>query len=175
MSIDALQLGAEVVRRAADKGQTVTNFSLQKLAYFCHGWHLAFLNAPLVNERFQAWLLGPLLPTLFHTYKPFSCNPISATHPIVSRQAFLPADSDSAQLIDAVLDTYGEFSSTKLVALSQEAGGPWEQVWLSETKSGTIPDASIKTYFDERAMQLSRMLQSRPALTGWRGDDNNAA
>ncbi|OWT74675.1 MULTISPECIES: Panacea domain-containing protein [unclassified Achromobacter] len=162
MSIEPLQLGSELVRRIEAKGKTVTNLSIQKLAYFCHGWHLAFLDAPLVEQRFEAWRLGPVLPKLYRTYRPFSCNPLSATHPIFTRQTSLPADSDSAELIDVVVDEYGDYSAAELIARTQEPGGPWEQVWLKHIEAGKISHASIKAHFQEkerRAVRLSAALQ----------------
>jgi len=162
MSIEPLQLGSELVRRIEAKGKTVTNLSIQKLAYFCHGWHLAFLDAPLVEQRFEAWSLGPILPDLHYTYMWLPCHSMTATHPIFKRQARLPADSDSAELIDVVVDEYGDYSAAELIARTQEPGGPWEQVWLKHVEAGKISHASIKAHFQEkerRAVQLSAALQ----------------
>lgn len=78
MSITALQLGSELVRRAAKRNFKLTNLSLQKLAYFAHGWHLALFDKPLLeeNDAFEAWRYGPVLPELYHALKAFSNNNI---------------------------------------------------------------------------------------------------
>lgn len=151
MSIHALRLGSELVRRSFTNGKIVTNLSIQKLAYFCHGWHLALLEEPLVDEQFEAWKLGPVLPTLYHTYKVFSSNPIPPQHPIVSTQQILDADSNTSRLIDKVLEVYGKYSPAQLVDLSHDRTGPWEKVWSNDLSDGVIPNDSIKSYFDSLA------------------------
>ena len=154
MSIPSLTLGAEIVRRTNAKGRAVSNLKLKKLAYFCHGWHWALVREPLVDEAFEAWKLGPVLPSLYHTYKAFSSNPVPVDHPIVSTQDRLPKEAEAtARLIDMVLDAYGTMSSADLVTISHEAGSPWERVWADTTSSATIPDAAIRAYFSQLAGQ----------------------
>ena len=151
MTITPLSLGAEIVRRANATGRAVSNLSLQKLAYFCHGWHLAFQNEPLVDEEFEAWKLGPVLPSLYHTYKAFSSNPVPPSHPIVALQEPLNAESRTSQIIDSVLNAYGKFSSADLVTVSHLPESPWDIIWKDKNSNGTIPNQAILEYFKKLA------------------------
>jgi len=49
---------------------------MQKLVYFCEGWHLAVFGESLVQEQFEAWQRGPVVPDLYHSLKRFGANPI---------------------------------------------------------------------------------------------------
>ncbi|KVD73412.1 hypothetical protein WS62_08535 [Burkholderia sp. ABCPW 14] len=156
MTISALQLAAELIRRsdAQNRPQFTTNLAIQKLAYFCHGWHLALSGEALVNEQFEAWRFGPVLPGLYHTLKVFSSNPIPVSHPLVVSQPSLPAGSWSGQLIDHVLSVHSGLTAAQLVAISHDSDGPWQKVW-SQGPSSWITNESIATYF--------RKLANKPA------------
>lgn len=148
MSISSLQLGGEIVRRAHAKGHSVSNLSLQKIAYFTHGWNLALFNEPLVTEQFEAWKFGPVLPTLYHSFKPFGSSAIPATHTFVEAIPPLEDASLEASLIDRIVEVYGGFSSFQLVELSHRADGPWYPVYHDDsTVNGEIDNDMIRDYF----------------------------
>jgi uncharacterized phage-associated protein len=43
----------------------VTHMKLQKLVYYCQGWHLAWDEKPLFDEPIEAWANGPVCPALY--------------------------------------------------------------------------------------------------------------
>lgn len=47
----------------AEQGAMAT-MKLQKLVYYCQGWHLAWDGEPLFDERIEAWASGPVVPAL---------------------------------------------------------------------------------------------------------------
>lgn len=147
MSIPALQLGSELIRRSTERGRPLTNLSLQKLAYFAHGWHLALIGQPLVNENFEAWRYGPVLPDLYHAFKGFSSNPIPPSHPLVACQDQIDPLSVKSQLIDRVLEVYGPYGSFGLVQLSHDQNGPWHEAYNDPLVSSIISNDSIRNYF----------------------------
>lgn len=145
--MNASQLASELVRRRWARGQSTTNLDLQKLAYFCHGWHLALLGTPLVNEEFEAWRFGPVLPSIYHKFKVFASNPIPPGHPSVQTETPLFPGASTSQLIDRVLDVYSNASSFQLVDMSHAPDGPWAKAWNSQTWASTIDDGAIRNYF----------------------------
>lgn len=144
MTVTALQLAGEVIRRSDAKGRPLTNLSVQKLAYFCHGWHLALKGTPLVSEKFAAWKFGPVLPSVYHKLKVFSSNPIPSSHPLVEMAPAL-LDADSASIVDRVLELYGRYSGAQLVDMSHVAGGPWATAWAAGASE--LDDHAIQAYF----------------------------
>jgi uncharacterized phage-associated protein len=148
MPMSALQLCNELILRAEARQKRLTNLEINKLAYFCHGWHLALHDRPLVNNQaFEAWKLGPVLPGLYHTLKVFSSNPVPSNHPLLQRQDRLSADSLEGALIDRVLDIYGNYEGHQLVDMSHHPDGPWYHIWNDPNAASEIPDALIRTYF----------------------------
>lgn len=147
MPISAHQLGSELIRRSAARDRPISNLSLQKLAYFAHGWHLALVGEPLVNDTFEAWEYGPVLSELYHRYKGFSSNPIPADHPLVASEKPLNNKDISSQIIDRVLEVYGDQTSFGLVELSHDPRGPWYPAYHDPGISSNIPNDSIRDYF----------------------------
>ena len=50
--------------RARDRGAGV--LKVQKLLYYCQGWHLALNGEPLFAEEIEAWTNGPVVADLWH-------------------------------------------------------------------------------------------------------------
>ena len=144
--ISAICLASELVRRRFALGLQTTNLDLQKLAYFCHGWHLALIGRPLVDEPFEAWRFGPVLPSVYHKFKVFSSNPVPVEHPLVQFEMPIDNGSDTSQLIDRVLQVYGNRTSFDLVNMSHAPDGPWTAAWESNFSS-TIDNDLIRQYF----------------------------
>jgi uncharacterized phage-associated protein len=61
---------------ANETGSYISNLKLQKLVYYAQAWHLALKNRPLFPEDFEAWIHGPVIPSLYRTYKEFGWKPI---------------------------------------------------------------------------------------------------
>ena len=49
-------------------GDYITNLKLQKLVYYAQAWYLAFLDKPLFDEDFEAWVHGPVNRDLYDRY-----------------------------------------------------------------------------------------------------------
>lgn len=153
-ALPSLQVAAEVVRQLERRGKSApTNLEIQKLLYFCHGWSLALLAEPLVDEGFQAWRFGPVLPSVYHKFKVLASNPIPSSHPIFATIPRLPPNSREAGLISRVLEVYGDYSGFDLVNLSHQPDGPWAQIWNTAGDVKTIPDVGIQQYFNRLAQR----------------------
>jgi uncharacterized phage-associated protein len=110
--------------------QWLDNRKLQKLVYFSHAWALGWTGMPLVEGDFEAWSDGPVQRDLW----------------VCQRYAFVPPYANQLtqqqrEVIDAVVDYYGEKSSTELVELSHES------VWL-DARGDLPPGASSRADLD---------------------------
>lgn len=146
-TISAIRLASELIRRLHVLGRQTTNLDLQKLAYFAHGWHLALLGTPLVDEEFEAWRFGPVLPSVYHKFKVFSSNPVPFDYPLVLWEKPIDSNTDTSQLIDRVLAVYGKTPSFDLVNMSHAPDGPWAAAWDRSSFSSTIDNDEIRKYF----------------------------
>ncbi|WP_377156562.1 Panacea domain-containing protein [Roseateles sp. UC29_93] len=141
-----------VLHRAKQRRIFVNHLKLQKLVFFTHAWSLALHDAPVVEERPEAWRYGPVFDSLFHRLRPQQGRPITAFLKTVDegRNAYvtlMPAFEDEAfwDVLDQVMDRYGHLSADQLSALGHERGGAWEQT--REAKQAVIPDDRLRQFY----------------------------
>ena len=60
-----------------NEGEPTTPLHLVKLVYISHGWVLGFHGIPLIRESVEAWKYGPVIPAVYHRYKPFGGSHIN--------------------------------------------------------------------------------------------------
>jgi uncharacterized phage-associated protein len=151
------------------RGDEITPMKLQKLVYFAHGWHLGLKSNPLINEHFEAWRHGPVIPSLFREFKYFGNSPISRKakelryvgeseisleeiEPSIDSEVQDEAERDFLNaFLDRVWKTYGHFTAIQLSNLTHEKGTPWDRIatrYNEKIPRGlAIPDNLIREYF----------------------------
>ncbi len=98
--------------------ESMTHKKLQKLCYYAQAWHLALLKEPLFEDEIQAWIHGPVIPTLYPYYADYRWLNI----PKVSDKPNFDERTDD--LLEAVFATYGEFTGDQLERLTHSEI-PW--------------------------------------------------
>ncbi|MEU9516817.1 type II toxin-antitoxin system antitoxin SocA domain-containing protein [Micromonospora sp. NPDC048169] len=119
----------------------MTAMKLQKLVYYSKAWHLVWDNAPLFNDRIEAWANGPVVRALY------------AQHRKRMNVAAGDIDGDSSRLtqderetIDAVLKFYGKLKAFELSDLTHS-----ERPWL-DARGDTPPGAPSSALITDDAM-----------------------
>lgn len=124
-----------------------TPMHVLKLVYLCHGWMLGIFGRSLIVEPVEAWRYGPVVPTVYHTYKSFRGNPIVTV--AVDHSALL--DEEQNELLEAVLDAYEDYSAWDLSAITHQPGTPWYKVYRDGRGEGAIiPNPMIRKHYEER-------------------------
>lgn len=153
------------VQKGHDESLPVDPMKLQKLIYFAHGWHLAVTGEPLIDETVEAWQYGPVIPTVYHTFKRYGRYPITAPGMDFDGESFycpaLPAaaEEESLAVLDRVWETYGRrFTGIQLSNLSHEAGSPWQITWDRAQQAGKlrgtdIDDRLIEDFFRAQGVE----------------------
>ena len=118
----------------------ISNLKLQKLIYYCQGWHLAIRSAPLFADRLEAWVHGPVQPSVYGAYKHYRWSPITED---VAEVVLAP---EERSVVDDVLAVYGGDSGYALELRTHN-----EEPWIEAR--GEIP-----------ADQESRAEISQPAM-----------
>lgn len=129
------------LQRSFNGREKIEPMKLQKLVYLAHGYYLAATKGnPLINEAFEAWKYGPVVPSLYHEFKHCGAQPISelATEVDFEKFDFEPVaapESDKLvrDVIDFVWDTYKGWSGLKLSDLSHKPGWAWERTRTKHT------------------------------------------
>jgi uncharacterized phage-associated protein len=136
-------------------GEALTQMKLQKLVYFAHGWHLALVGTPLIDERVQAWDFGPVVRTLYDEFKRYGRDPVTEHaisiddemrfyQPIVAE-----SDKETRLLLNRVWKVYKRLSAYQMSNLTHRDGTPWKQIYSANLgiRNVVIDDENIKQHF----------------------------
>lgn len=130
---------------------------LQKLLYYAYAWTLALLNDDLENIRFklfndpiQAWVHGPVIPSVYFKYCDHGWDDI----PMVTNVDLHKIGSDILDILNQVWDVYGKYTGNQLEAISHRED-PWKlargSCSASEACTNVISDEQIFIYYNNRA------------------------
>ena len=103
----------------------------------------------LVNESFQAWVYGPVLPSLYQVAKVFKDDPITSLPP-VTRNLNLPQHA----VVREVVNHFGHYSPGELVDLTHTRNGAWYKNYIPRRRNIVIPDVDIKREYEARTSEL---------------------
>lgn len=116
---------------ADELGVPVTPLKLQKMLFFIHADYLCRFGDPLINEEFEAWNYGPVIPSVYAQFKEFSREPITkravSFNPITRSSSVQVAEMAPVLegQIRAIFDIYIGVDAGLLSGISHRPGGPW--------------------------------------------------
>lgn len=126
----------------------VTNLSLQKLLYYIKAFGFIMLKKDVLNESCEAWVYGPVFPTVYEKYKKFGCEIISNEDLNMNFENLLSDEERS--MIDYVLKCFGIYNGSILREFTHKER-PWKNArhGLHETERcrNIIHDEDIRNYF----------------------------
>ncbi len=114
----AYQVAQYIIGFSHEHGDPISNLKLQKLLYYAQAWHLALYDAPLFGDPIEAWVHGPVVPSVYGEYKMWSWRPIDVEP---EEEDF---DSQARDHLDEVMDVYAGLSAYDLEKLTHQED-PW--------------------------------------------------
>lgn len=135
---------------------------IQKMIYVAHGMMLALCNRRLINEAIEAWQYGPVIRSVYETFKQYRLDVIKS--PAENREGEIPKikedDMEAKATLDSVIRMCNGITGIQLSNWSHEEGAPWDQIYnkTPDGRSGyaEIPNEMIKTYFDAQYKQVPK-------------------
>ncbi len=114
-----------LIIKLRDGGVFLNFLKLHKLLYYLQAWNLAFGRGRLFDEKFQAWVHGPVSRQVYDRFKDTKTL-YSSVDRADMRSTFDPTvitDADRAT-IDSILETYADFSGDQLEEMTHQED-PW--------------------------------------------------
>lgn len=140
--VTAHEVARYIIADFQEIGDLITNMKVQKLLYYVQGWYLGLYDSPAFSEDLQAWVHGPVQPSVYQEYKSYRWNPIS--HEVTKPQL-----KDSlVDHINQVLQTYGGETAYMLELMTHR-----ELPWI-EARGGLPKDADCQTVISPDTMKF---------------------
>lgn len=145
MPHNARSAASALLQRAHERGISLTPMQLLKLVYIAHGWMLGLYSRPLISDNVEAWRYGPVIPSVYQSIKQFRNTPVSG----IAGVAPAPLDDAEKDIVNQVLDIYGDKTGITLSAITHQSGTPWDKTWNSSGKNAVISNDVIETHYAE--------------------------
>ncbi|MDR1022593.1 MAG: DUF4065 domain-containing protein [Prevotellaceae bacterium] len=158
MKVNAIAVANYFIDLAEQERHELRQFGLMKRVYITHGFCLAILNKSALDPRFdvvEAWKNGPVIPSVYHSFKHNKNNPIKEKSVIAEwaggkveyTTPELAHDCGNVKTIAvAVFEKYRDFSDAQMVALLHRQGTPWALCY-EKGKNNKIPDLYTKVFY----------------------------
>lgn len=144
----------------ANASGPLTPLQVIKMVYIAHGYSLAILGEPLVEEAVEAWRYGPVVPSVYHSAKKYGGGKITellysgirTDSPDGAERArefvkdYVPPRQ--RDILDGVLDVYGGFTGIELTNMTHVDGSPWKQYYKRGVAGRQIPNDAIRGHYE---------------------------
>ena len=157
MKINAISVANYFVDLSLQDNVPIHLIGLVKRVYIAHGFSLAIFHKGLLDPRFdkvEAWKYGPVIPSVYHSFKQFQNNPITDKAVIMEWQDEQPVfvtpqldDDDAKRVCTAIWKRYIKHTDSRLVYLTHLDGTPWS-IYYKEGANINIPDPATQHYYE---------------------------
>ena len=126
----------------------ITNMSLQKLLYYFKAFGYVLLNRDLLGEQCEAWIYGPVFPTIYAKYKKLGSQIIQIDLADIVYDELL--EEEERKVCDYVLQCFGIYNAKFLRDMTHQEE-PWRDArgGLGDMQpcANVIKDTEICRYF----------------------------
>lgn len=120
----------------------MTNLELQKVLYFAHMLYLGeHEGKPLVDQDFEAWEYGPVIPSLYHHLKRYGKGPIGKFAFFWENAKI--EDSDAYKCLQIMYEVTKDIPPHRMISISHWEEGAWYKSLIPGKRNVTISDKKI--------------------------------
>jgi uncharacterized phage-associated protein len=130
-------------------GKAFSNLQIQKLLYLGQMLYLGENKVPMFEEDFEAWKLGPVLPSVYQRAKIYGSRPVEK----LFTETTYSEESPERAMLRRVLGELPDKSPWKLVGITHWEGGAWAKNYSAGDFGSLIPKSDI---LDEYAARAAR-------------------
>lgn len=131
----------------------VSNLALQKILYIADMIYIGRhgVNSPLIEEDFEAWDYGPVLPDLYHRAKMFGSGPV--------RDIFYGINAATGEEGKFLVEACGHLikkSPRELVSITHWKDGAWAKHYHTGYRGARIPRKDILAEYIARTGEAKK-------------------
>lgn len=117
---------------AQSYGDLLTNLKVQKLTYYAQAWYLALNNSSLYDDEIQAWVHGPVIPSVYREFSQFGWTPININPSTID---FSNLGEIVTKHLQEIYQVFGVHSAYELENMTHQ-----EQPWIQARGNLDIDD-----------------------------------
>lgn len=145
-----------MAKNSAEKRKGFTNKKLQKLMFYSQAWSLVLNDRKLIDDKFEAWVHGAAIPSLYGRYKQYGFGEIQDDF---DESEFASLSESEKKLLDMVWSVYGKYDADYLELLNHSEE-PWQKARQNlspfESSNAEISEEDMKRYYGEKLGQVRK-------------------
>lgn len=126
----------------------LSNLELQKLLYLGEMYSQGMYNEALIDDDFEAWDYGPVVPQVYSRARGYGSGPIPNVFHWVPG---IPKESKHYELLKQLAEQAQRYTAGQLVNITHWNGGAWAKHYRSGQRGIKIPKADIRQEYLDRA------------------------
>lgn len=127
-------------------GWRLSNLQLQKMLYMADMIYTGTNQERLIDEDFEAWDYGPVIPSLYHRCKSFGSKPV----PDIFWGVRNIDDTDEAEIIEDAWHNLRGRTPGQLVENTHWEHGAWAKHYAPGARGITIPTGDMIEEYQRR-------------------------
>ena len=148
---NALAVANYFISKSLKEKIELTMLKLLKIVYIANGYSLVYCGRPITSrfDKVEAWKYGPVIPSIYHSFKHNKNNAIIELSYILKDNEFVLTeveDSELMQVLDIVWNKYKNVGITELINEVHKEDTPWAKLYC-EGKNVEIPNSMTKEYY----------------------------
>ncbi len=148
--LNPLQIANYFIGKSIQTGNELTPMKLVKLVYIAHGWYLGLSSKPLVNEAVLAWDYGPVIESLYRTFRKYGRNQVTSPENFYGVTQTIE-NAQIEKFLEKIWQVYGKFSGLQLSALTHQPDTPWSITYHQRGKNALISNDLIEQHYKVKA------------------------
>lgn len=128
--------------------ESMSHKKLEKLIYLAYSYTLVILNQKLFDDKFYAYVHGPIVKAIYNKYQDYGLSEIGK---INIKPKF---DTDTEDVLQQVWQVYGKYDGLELESIVRQTM-PWQKARVGVSKISTrncktISQDDIADYFSTK-------------------------
>lgn len=143
MKAVATNLCNNILVRGQDDNILITPMKLQKLMYFSCREYVHKTGESPINELFEVWKYGPVLPSVYNAFSVFGAKPITEYAKDAAGKSRKVSESKNpilAQVLDITWAKYKRFTAVQLSSMTHKKGSGWYRAYTDNRELITVED-----------------------------------
>ncbi len=148
------QVAGFFIAFANEHGDVLTNLKLQKLVYYAQAWNLANFDVALFEEDFEAWIHGPVLPSLYKLYRSDGATgAVPIAEDIKLAEVKKKMADDDFKFLEMVAKVYMKYAAYELEMMTHKEA-PWVEargdIPVDVRSTNVISKESMRSYYKSK-------------------------
>lgn len=143
MKAIATNLCNNILLRGKSENVAISPMKLQKLMYYVCRDYVKETGEMPIDERFEVWQYGPVLPSVYSEFKAFGSNPITSFAKDAAGKSYR-VDEDAnpllARTIDIVWAKYKRLSGIELSKKTHKPESGWYRAYMESRNQISLED-----------------------------------